>query len=356
MTATLPLMILAATLLTVHSKAHDANNMNQNLSSETDHAANESASESSWLDLGLHVFIKAAVISTLIWWIFREEINGIVRQWLTNPSWSHGFLIPLFSLYFLNQSKDEILEIRQPRPSWLVGLPLLLFFLALYPVNVVMLKFMYGKPLIVIAVIGSVVLFLGGWKILKYAWLPVAYLFFAVPLPGRLYFQLTNPMRQLAAQVATVVLNLVPQLEATVQGSTIDVIYQNVRMEPGLDVADACSGMRLVMAFVALGVAMAYLHWRPIWQRLVLLGSTLPIAILCNIVRVTITGFIYILGNPKYAQGIYHDMLGMLMLPLAFVLYGGLAWLMSNLFVDEDQIEEEDIIVRKATASSGQEK
>ncbi|MHC5182266.1 MAG: exosortase/archaeosortase family protein [Planctomycetota bacterium] len=303
--------------------------MNQNLSSETDHAANESASESSWLDLGLHVFIKAAVISTLIWWIFREEINGIVRQWLTNPSWSHGFLIPLFSLYFLNQSKDEILEIQQPRPSWLVGLPLLLFFLALYPVNVVMLKFMYGKPLIVIAVIGSVVLFLGGWKILKYAWLPVAYLFFAVPLPGRLYFQLTNPMRQLAAQVATVVLNLVPQLEATVQGSTIDVIYQNVRMEPGLDVADACSGMRLVMAFVALGVAMAYLHWRPIWQRLVLLGSTLPIAILCK---------------------------GMLMLPLAFVLYGGLAWLMSNLFVDEDQIEEEDIIVRKATASSGQEK
>jgi exosortase len=356
MTATLPLMILAATLLTVHSKAHDANNMNQNLSSETDHAANESASESSWLDLGLHVFIKAAVISTLIWWIFREEINGIVRQWLTNPSWSHGFLIPLFSLYFLNQSKDEILEIQQPRPSWLVGLPLLLFFLALYPVNVVMLKFMYGKPLIVIAVIGSVVLFLGGWKILKYAWLPVAYLFFAVPLPGRLYFQLTNPMRQLAAQVATVILNLVPQLEATVQGSTIDVIYQNVRMEPGLDVADACSGMRLVMAFVALGVAMAYLHWRPIWQRLVLLGSTLPIAILCNIVRVTITGFIYILGNSKYAQGIYHDMLGMLMLPLAFVLYGGLAWLMSNLFVDEDQIEEEDIIVRKATASSGQEK
>ncbi|MHC5138507.1 MAG: exosortase/archaeosortase family protein [Planctomycetota bacterium] len=330
--------------------------MNQNLSSETDHAANESASESSWLDLGLHVFIKAAVISTLIWWIFREEINGIVRQWLTNPSWSHGFLIPLFSLYFLNQSKDEILEIQQPRPSWLVGLPLLLFFLALYPVNVVMLKFMYGKPLIVIAVIGSVVLFLGGWKILKYAWLPVAYLFFAVPLPGRLYFQLTNPMRQLAAQVATVILNLVPQLEATVQGSTIDVIYQNVRMEPGLDVADACSGMRLVMAFVALGVAMAYLHWRPIWQRLVLLGSTLPIAILCNIVRVTITGFIYILGNSKYAQGIYHDMLGMLMLPLAFVLYGGLAWLMSNLFVDEDQIEEEDIIVRKATASSGQEK
>lgn len=329
--------------------------MNQNFSSETDHTANESAKESSWLDLGVYTFIKVAVISGLIWWIFREEINGIVRQWVTNPSWSHGFLIPVFSLYFLNQSKDEILAIKEPRPSWFVGLLCLLFFLVLYPVNIVMLKFMYGKPLIMIAVIGSAVLFIGGWKILKYTWLPVAYLFFAVPLPGRLYFQLTNPMRQLAAQVATLVLNLVPQLEATVQGSTIDVMYKSVVMEPGLDVADACSGMRLLMAFVALGVAMAYLHWRPIWQRLVLLATTVPIAILCNIVRVTVTGFIYILGNPKYAQGIYHDMLGMLMLPLAFVLYGGLAALMENLFIDEGQIEEEDIIVRKATGPSTQE-
>ena len=86
-------------------------------------------------------------------------------------------------------------------------------------------------------------------------------------------------------------------------------------------------------------------------------ATTLPIAIFCNIVRVTVTGFIYILGNPKYAQGFYHDMLGMLMLPLAFVLYGGLAWLMENLFVDEEQGEdEEDIIVRKVSGTPTQEK
>ena len=129
----------------------------------------------------------------------------------------------------------------------------------------------------------------------------------------------------------------------------IDVTYKGVATESALNVADACSGMRLLMAFVALGVAMAYLHWRPIWQRLVLLASTIPIAIFCNIVRVTITGFIYILGNPEYAKGIYHDLLGMLMLPLAFCLYGGLAWLMNNLFVDEDEDgkDEEDVIVRR---------
>lgn len=325
--------------------------MNQSSDSKTSIA--ESVREPSWLDLGPLAYVKIAFLAGLIWWIFREDIYSIVNRWITDSGWSHGFLIPLFSLYFLHQHKKDILSIETYHPSWIVGLGALLFLLILYPVNVTMLKFMYGKPLIMIATIGAVVLFLGGWKLLGYTWLPVAYLFFAVPLPQQLYFQITNPMRQLAAVVATAILNILPELEATVQGSTIDVIYRGIRLEPGLDVADACSGIRLLMAFVALGVAMAYLHWRPVWQRFILLASTIPIAILCNIVRVTITGLIYILWDPQYAQGVYHDMLGMLMLPLAFCLYGGLASLMSNLFIDEEEAQQEDIIVRKSSAGEG---
>jgi exosortase len=105
--------------------------------------------------------------------------------------------------------------------------------------------------------------------------------------------------------------------------------------------------MRLLMAFLALGVAMAYLHYRPLWQRIILLICTVPIAILCNVVRVTVTGFIYVLIHPKYAQGVYHDMLGLAMLPLAFGLYGFLAWFMSSLFIDESDVVTADIVIRK---------
>ena len=70
-------------------------------------------------------------------------------------------------------------------------------------------------------------------------------------------------------------------------------------------------------------------------------------AIFCNIIRVTVTGFIHILIDPKYAQGIYHDMLGLAMLPLAFGLYGLLAWFMSSLFIDESDGVTEDIVVRR---------
>ncbi len=231
------------------------------------------------------------------------------------------------------------------RPNYL-GLFGMICCIVFYPLNIVQFKFAYAEPLTVVATLGTILFFFGGRRLVKYVWLPVLYLIFAIPLPGRLYRSITIPMRQFAAQIAAILLNLVSGLEATVNGVVIDVVYKGVRMEPGLDVAEACSGMRLLMAFLALGVAMAYLHDRPVWHRIALLTSTIPIAILCNIIRVTVTGFIYILWDPRYAQGIYHDMLGMAMLPLAFGFYGFLAWFMSNLFEAEGALKE-DVIVRR---------
>jgi exosortase len=295
-----------------------------------------------WRALGVHNYIKILIISGLFCFLFRNEIERIVNRWLADSSWSHGFLIPLFSLYFVNQKREEILNLRT-RPNYL-GLVFLIFGILFYPFNIVHLRYGYLSSIDMIVTLGAIVLFLGGWRLVKHTWLPIGFLIFAVPLPQRYYRELTIPMRQWAAGVASGLLNLVPQLDATANGIVIDVFYKGKALEPGLDVAEACSGMRLLMAFLALGVAMAYLHYRPLWQRIILLVSTVPIAILCNIVRVTVTGFIYVLIHPKYAQGIYHDMLGIAMLPLAFGLYGALAWFLSSLFIDES---DEDIVVRK---------
>ena len=298
-----------------------------------------------WKSLGFHSFVKIAVIGVLFVYLFWPDISTIVHRWVTDSSWSHGFLIPLFSLYFINQKKREILS-TPVEPSYL-GLAGLIFLIFLYAYDSLYLKYAYGLPIIMIASLGAIVLFQLGWKQLRYFWLPVVFLVFAVPLPLRIYREITIPMRQWAASIASGVLSLVPNLEAAASGVVIDIVYKGVKFEPSLDVAEACSGMRLLMAFLALGVAMAYLHDRPVWQRLVLLCSTVPIAILCNVVRVTVTGFIYILIDPKYAQGIYHDMLGMLMLPLAFILYGLIAWFMENLMVDEEKPSGKTILVSR---------
>ena len=297
-----------------------------------------------WRKLGLHTYIKFGIIAVLFAYLFRNQIYNVVRRW-SDPSWSHGFLIPLFSLYLINQHKQEILSVKT-RTSY-IGLILLICGIVFYPLNIVHFQYGYLNSMAMIGVLGAIVLFLGGWALLKYTWLPVGFLIFAIPLPQRYYVAITMPMRKWAAYISTVFMNLIEGMEATANGVIVDVVYKGVRLEPSLDVAEACSGMRLLMAFVALGVAMAYLHYRPFWQRLILLISTVPIAIFCNIVRVTITGLIYILGNPKYAQDIYHDMLGVVMLFLAFGIYWLLAWLMGNLYVEESAEPAEDVIVRK---------
>ncbi len=322
-----------------------------------------------WGELGVHRYVEIAILAALFCFLFRSELEELIHLWLTDPSWSHGFLIPLFSLYFIHQRRREILGLEyvgdpltelfqshrlgrlstgQTRPNYL-GLLLLLGILAFYMFNVVSpAGYAYFRPLSMIAAIGAVVLFLGGWRLVRYTWLPIVFLVFALPLPRRYYVGLTMPMRQIAASVATALLNLFHGVDATASGVVIDIVYKGHRLEPPLDVAEACSGMRLLMAFLALGVAMAYLHYRPMWQRVVLLLSTVPIAMLCNIIRVTVTGFIYVLAEPKYTQGIYHDTLGLAMLPLAFAFYGLLATFMSRLFVDEEEGPRDDnVIVRR---------
>ena len=300
-----------------------------------------------WSQIGIHACIKTAIIGFLFLFVFYREIDFLVYQWIHDKNWSHGFLIPLFSLYFLHQRKKEILNL-QTKPNYF-GFPILILAILFYIFNIASPSgWAYFRSLSMIIAIAAIVIFLGGWRLLKFSWLAIAFLLFAVPIPDRIYKSLTNPMRQWAASSAASLLNLVNDVEATVHGAVIDVVYKGRIIEPALDVAEACSGIRLLMAFLALGVVMAFIHHRPFWQRITLLISTVPIAIFCNIVRVTSTGFIYVFISPRYTQGIYHDMLGMAMLPLAFLLYGFLAWFMSSLFVEDQKEISEDIVTRKA--------
>ncbi len=88
------------------------------------------------------------------------------------------------------------------------------------------------------------------------------------------------------------------------------------------------------MAFVALGVAMAYLDERPLWHRLVMVASCVPVAVFCNAVRVTTTGLLYVYGYRDLARGTPHQLLGMATLLIALALFSLLRYVLSNLFVE----------------------
>ncbi len=283
-------------------------------------------------------FWKIGITTALFVLLFQHELMRLVGTWGTANE-SHGMLIPAFSLFFVYQVRDK-LRTTIGRPSYL-GLLLLFTAITGYSASIIY-GFGYPRPIMMIMALGSITLFLGGWPIVKYLWLPILFLLFAIPIPGGLHEAITMPLRMLASSISAIILNLMPGVVCEASGVVINGTHNGDPVN--LNVADACSGMRLLRTFVALGVAMAYMERRPIWQRLALLSSTIPIAIFCNIIRVLLTGMIHIYAGDEWASGTMHAMLGMCMLALAFGLYGFITWMMNNMFVDQEE-EAEDVLV-----------
>jgi exosortase len=280
-------------------------------------------------------WLQLVVVLGLLTLVYWDVLRGpVVGRWIEDDNWSHGWLIPVFSLYFLHANRAALLEAHRST-AW-TGLLLLVGSLAIFFVSGWILRLTYPQAISIIGAMLGIALLLGGWQVIRVLWFPIVFLALAVPLPKRLYFEWTMPLREYATKVASAVLPiLVPGLYTESQAVVIDYILPGADGIRGrLNVEEACSGMRLMMAFVTLGVAMAYLKKRPVWQRIILVLSCLPISILCNAIRVTVTGLLHVHGLTEWAQGTPHELLGLAMLVLALGLFALLAYILEHLFVD----------------------
>jgi exosortase len=284
--------------------------------------------------------VQVVILAVILGAHYRHVIERLVMIWSRNGDWSHGFIIPLFSLYYLYLQRHRMPVGLQDRgiASRLVGAGLLVLAFTVY-VYCTLSRIEYPKSVALVMSVMGVVLMTCGWPWARWSWFAVAFLLFALPLPTRLYVQLTMPLRFIAAQVSAAMLSLLPEMEAEARGTVVDYIYQG-RVGMPLDIERACSGIRLLITMMALGVAMAFVSERPLWHRLVMILSCVPIAVFCNIIRVTSTGFMVVLGREELARGFWHTMLGLGMLFIAFSLYGGISYVLNHLLV-EPELEHE---------------
>ncbi len=183
-----------------------------------------------------------------------------------------------------------------------------------------------------IGVLFGLVLYLGGAPTIRVTWLPILFLVFAIPIAPRVYTAISLPLQNISARGAVVIFRAL-QVQITSSASALELISRSGEVRP-LTVAEACSGMKLLMAFLALGVAMAYLDYKPIWQRVILVASAIPIAIFCNVIRVAITCWMFYIDEPDLGQDFMHYFTGMLMLIPAFALLWVLSWILRNIFVE----------------------
>lgn len=300
-------------------------------------AEGATATTARWTKLG----ILAALFLAFNYWQFRP----LVLSWVNDANWSHGFLIPLFSLYLLYCRYDEI-RAATWKPS-LVGLVLMIGGILWTIVSVFPIQVLWFQQLGMIAILFGLVLYQGGWGVIKRVWLPIVYLVLAIPIPDRLYTLLSVPLQNLAASLSA---GMLQALGANVKvvASQLTVTSQSGQIYP-LTVAEACSGVRSLMAFVALGVALTYLTHRPVWQRLTLLALIVPVTVAANVIRVAITTYMYIIDKPTWGQDFMHTFLGMALLIPAAAMLWFFAWLMDNFFVVEPDLHE----VESDEASAG---
>ena len=278
----------------------------------------------------LRIVIIAALLTFVYWNTIRYSM---VEKWIVDGDWSHGWLIPAFSLYFLASRRDQLFAARV-QPNWWGGL-ILVLSLAVYFLAPFVFNSAYPPALSMVGALFGVTLLLCGWAVMRIAWFPILFLVLAVPIPDSVYVRLTMPQQIFASKAAATIMPwFAPGLYTEAQAVVID--YMIPGKPPGrLNVEEACSGMRMMMAFVTLGVAMAYLGERPWWQRLIMIASCVPIAVLCNTIRVTTTGLLFVHDKPEWGKGTPHQLLGIAMLAIALGLYALVGYVLSHLFIEE---------------------
>jgi len=265
-----------------------------------------------------------ATVIVLVGWIYAPIIVRLVRQWWSDPNFSHGFFVPVFSGFVLWQNRARLAAIK-PRPSaW--GLPVILISLATLVVGIFGAELFLSRVSVILLIAGMVIFFLG-WTMFRAVLFPLAFLVLMVPIPAIVFSQITLPLQILASKLAAWMLPVfgVPVLR---EGNII-----NLPAMP-LEVAQACSGIRSLMSLTTLAIMYGYLMEQRIWVRAALAVASVPIAVAANALRIVGTGLIVQYWDPDKAEGFFHLFSGWLVfvvsLLMLFALHRGFKFFEGN--------------------------
>lgn len=265
--------------------------------------------------------IWTGILTVLIFVLYGPILVRLIENWWSNPDYSHGFLVPVFSGYVLWRQWDRLSRI-QLKPS---NFGLLVMFGAVG----LMLLGSLGAELFTsrfsfLVLIAGIVLFLTGWKMLKAVSFPLAFLILMIPLPVIIYNQITFPLQLLASRFATFCLQLV-NVPVLREGNLI--ILPNYTLE----VVEACSGIRSLVTLITLVIAYGYLVEDRRWIRWAMVVLMVPIAIISNSIRILGAGVLTYHFGPSMAQGFFHEFSGWVIFVAALLLMFACHWVLRKI-------------------------
>ena len=243
----------------------------------------------------------------------------LVRQWNADPDMGHGFFVPLIVAFVVWQKRHELSEL-PASPNWW-GLPVVLYGALQLYIATLGAELFLARSAFVIS-LGGIVLLLGGAAWLRKLAFPLFLLCFMIPIPTVVYNSLTFPLQLLASRLSTEALDWM-QIPVLREGNVLELARQK------LSVVEACSGIRSLLSLTFLSVVYGYFFESRVWMRVLLFLSTIPIAIVANASRVTLTGVLTEF-KPELAEGFFHTASGwvifMVALAILILLHQILNW------------------------------
>jgi exosortase len=230
---------------------------------------------------GPQVLLAAvALVGCFVWFYWTAGSIGVFQRTWAEADYQHGPLVPLFSLFLLWYRREMIIPFAGRGSLW--GLA----FLAVWAiVRWVAVYFNFGSltEYSMLPFLAGLALFVGGWQALRWAWPAIVFLMFMVPMPGDAQGLISQQLQYVATRISVFVVQTL--------GIPAMAVGHWIQLTDGrqLNVEDACSGLRMMMMFVAMCAGAAIIVRRPLWEKLFILASAIPIAVLGNVMRIVVT-------------------------------------------------------------------
>ncbi|MDP2996402.1 MAG: exosortase [Bryobacterales bacterium] len=250
---------------------------------------------------------------------YGPVLQRLVKQWMDDPDMGHGFFVPLVAGYIAWLERDRWLS--TPASGNWAGLALVVWGSIQLLIATLGAELFLARTALLFTIAGAILL-AGGTGRLRALLFPLFLLVFMVPIPTIIYTQITFPLQLLASRAAELALTLIG-VPVFREGNILELPSQR------LSVVEACSGIRSLLSLTFLSLVYAYFFDRRVWMRWVLLFASIPIAIVANAFRVTMTG---ILSEYKreWADGFFHAAEGWVIFMLALIMLVGVHWFVSR--------------------------
>jgi exosortase len=285
-----------------------------------------------------------ALVGLLFLLFFGGNLFKLGQRWINDPSYSHGFLVPILSLWLAFRAYRKIgppalSNIRLGTLAIISGATL---HLILTVINNPVLDFVA-----VALVLWGIAVTIGGVKWASGLLFPIGFLFFMFPLPATWTNFAGLWLQDWVARISAVVID--PFVVCYRRGTSL---YLAGVKEP-LVVAAECSGLRQIVAFVALGVLVGGLSQKSISFRILLAASAIPVAIVANVCRILLMAAGSRWFGTHWMDSWMHDAPAMLTLPLGLLLFLLVGWGLNRLTAGPRPKGDEGSLPRSESRGSG---